>query len=51
MAAELVMGFITTDALKRGDHNTMLALGVAHTAVGLAIPALILGAGVLAAWR
>ena len=51
MAAEIVMGFITTDALKRGDHNTMLALGVAHTAVGLAIPAVILTAGVLASLR
>jgi hypothetical protein len=51
MAAELILGFFTTDALKRGDHNTMLALGITHTAIGLAIPTVIIGAGILAASR
>jgi hypothetical protein len=51
MAAEIVLGFFTTDALQRGDHNTMLALGIAHTAIGLAIPTVILGAGIYAASR
>ena len=51
MAAEIVLGFFTTDALKRGDHNTMLALGITHTAIGLAIPTVIIGAGILAASR
>lgn len=51
MAAEIVLGFFTTDALQRGDHNTMLALGITHTVIGLAIPTVILGAGVLAALR
>ena len=45
------MGFLTTDALKRGDHNTMIALGLAHAAVGFAVPAVILTAGTLAAVR
>jgi hypothetical protein len=51
MAAEIILGFFTTDALKRGDHNTMLALGITHTAIGLAIPTVIIGAGILAALR
>jgi hypothetical protein len=51
MAAEIVMGFVTTEALKRGEHEMVIAMGAAHTAVGLAIPAVILGAGVLAARR
>lgn len=49
MAAEIVMGFITTEALKQGEHELVIGMGVAHTAVGLAIPAVILAAGVLAA--
>ena len=51
MAAELVLGFFTTDALQRGDHDTMLALAAAHTAIGIAIPVIILGAGGYAAIR
>ena len=51
MAAEIVMGFITTEALKRGEHELVIAMGAAHTAVGFAIPAVILGAGVLASRR
>jgi hypothetical protein len=51
MAAELVLGFFTTDALQRGDHDTMLALAATHTAVGIAIPVIILGAGAYAAAR
>jgi len=51
MAAEIILGFFTTDALKRGDHNTMLALGITHTAIGLVIPTVIIGAGILAASR
>jgi hypothetical protein len=45
MAAQIVLGFLTTDALSRGDHDTMIGLGVAHTAIGLAIPAVMLTAG------
>lgn len=29
----------------RGDHDTMIGLGVAHAAIGLAIPAVMLTAG------
>jgi hypothetical protein len=47
MAAEAVMGVVTSDALRRGDHGLVRSLGVAHAAVGLAIPTLILGAGAI----
>jgi len=46
MAAEGVLGFMLTDALKRGDHGEMTGLLAAHTAVGVAIPVVIVGAGV-----
>ncbi len=45
MAAEATLGFFTTDALRRGDHEAVTKLGVAHAGVGFAIPVLILGAG------
>ena len=45
MAAEATLGFLTTDALRRGDHEAVTKLGVAHAGVGFAIPVLILGAG------
>ncbi|HET7838385.1 MAG TPA: cytochrome c [Rectinemataceae bacterium] len=47
MAAEVVMGFLTSSALSRGDHDTVSSLGVAHAAVGLAIPIVILSAGAI----
>jgi len=45
MAAEMVLGFLGTDALARGDHEAMLGIGAAHIAVGFAIPLVIAGAG------
>jgi mono/diheme cytochrome c family protein len=45
MASEAVMGFIASDALRRGDHDTVSSLVPVHAAVGLAIPVIILGAG------
>jgi hypothetical protein len=45
MIAQIVLGFMTTDALSRGDHDTVIALGAAHAAVGVAIPVVMLGAG------
>jgi len=47
MAAEMVLGFLTTDALSRGDHDAVVQLGVAHTAVGFAIPVVIGASGLL----
>jgi hypothetical protein len=46
MAAEIVLGFLTTDALSRGDHELMIGLDAAHTVIGIAIPALIIGSGI-----
>ncbi len=45
MVAQIVLGFLTTDAVSRGDHDMMIGLGVAHAAIGLAIPAVMLTAG------
>ena len=47
MIAQIVLGFMTTDALSRGDHDTVIALGAAHAAVGVAIPVVMLEP----AWR
>lgn len=47
MASEIVLGLFTTDALKRGDHETVSSLGMAHAAVGLAIPLVMIGAGIV----
>jgi len=45
MAAEVVLGFFTSDALSKGNHDLMIGLGAAHAAIGLAIPAVMLTAG------
>jgi hypothetical protein len=45
MVSEAVMGYFTTQALSRGDHDTFHSLLIAHAGVGLAIPVIILGAG------
>ena len=47
MAAEAVMGFFTSDAMRRGDHDTFHTLLVAHAGIGIVIPVVILGAGVV----
>lgn len=47
MVAEGVMGYFTSDALRRGDHDTFHSLIVAHAGVGIAIPVVILGAGAI----
>ena len=46
MIAEIVMGFLTTSVLERGDHNQVRAFAVAHTAVGFAIPAVMIFSGI-----
>jgi mono/diheme cytochrome c family protein len=45
MGAQVVLGFLTTDALSRGDHDMVIGLGAAHAGVGVAIPLVMLGAG------
>jgi hypothetical protein len=45
MASEVIIGVMTTDALRRGDHEAHLGLVIAHASVGLAIPLVMAGAG------
>jgi hypothetical protein len=47
MVTEAVLGFVTTDALSRGDHELVSTLGVAHAAIGFAIPVVIGAAGLI----
>jgi hypothetical protein len=47
MAAEFALGLATTDALSRGDHDLASSLGVAHAAIGIAIPVVIGAAGLV----
>ncbi len=48
MVAEVALGFLTSSALSRGDHQLISeVLGPAHVAVGFAIPAVIFTAGAL----
>jgi hypothetical protein len=47
MVSEGVMGYFSSDALSRGDHDTFHALLIAHAAVGVTIPLVILGAGIV----
>jgi hypothetical protein len=45
MAAQIVLGFFETGALGSGNHDLMIGLGAAHAAIGVAIPLVMLGAG------
>jgi hypothetical protein len=47
MAAEIILGLVTSDALKNGDHELVSSLGVAHAAIGLTIPTVMLAAGLV----
>lgn len=45
MLTEATLGFLTTNALKTGNHEAHLGFTVAHAAIGLAIPVVTTGAG------
>ncbi len=45
MAAQIVLGFLETSALSSGSHDLMIGLGAVHAAIGVAIPLVMLGAG------
>jgi hypothetical protein len=47
MIAEGVLGFMSSDALRRGAHDEFTGLLVAHAGIGIAIPVVILGAGAI----
>jgi hypothetical protein len=46
MVAQIMLGVFTTEVLSRGDHWSIIGLGVAHTAVGFTIPLVMIGSGV-----
>jgi hypothetical protein len=46
MIVQIVMGVLTTTVLERGSHNQIKAFGIAHSAVGFAIPAVMISAGI-----
>jgi hypothetical protein len=46
MIAEIVMGLFTTSVLEKGDHDQVRAFAIAHTAVGFAIPAVMIFSGI-----
>jgi len=46
MVTELIMGMFTTSAISSGSHWTMVGVGAAHTAVGLAIPLVVISSGI-----
>jgi hypothetical protein len=46
MISEIVLGILSSTFLDLGDHWSIIGVGIAHTAVGIAIPAVMLGAGI-----
>ena len=46
MIAEVVLGIASSAFLDLGDHWSIVGVGIAHTAVGIAIPLVMLGAGI-----
>jgi hypothetical protein len=46
MIGEVVLGIASSTLLNLGDHWSIVGVGIAHTAVGLAIPVVMLGAGI-----
>jgi hypothetical protein len=45
MICEVVLGFFTPYALEHGEHDLLINLGIAHCAIGYAIPAVMAAAG------
>jgi hypothetical protein len=47
MTSEVVLGIVTTDALRRGDHELVSTLGPVHAVIGIAAPLTMLGSGLI----
>jgi len=47
MMGEVALGFLTSDALKRGAHEELRAYGAVHAGIGVAIPVVIIGSGLV----
>lgn len=46
MITEIILGIASTTFLNYGDHWSIIGFGIAHTAIGVAIPAVMLSAGI-----
>jgi len=46
MLAQIILGIFTTEVLSSGNHGAMIGLGIAHSAVGLGIPLVMIGSGI-----
>jgi hypothetical protein len=46
MVAQIIMGVFTTEVLSSGNHEAMIGLGIAHTAVGFTIPLAMIASGI-----
>ncbi len=46
MLTQLILGVFTTEVLSQGNHWTIIGLGIAHTAVGVTIPLVMIGSGI-----
>jgi len=46
MLAQIILGVFTTEVLSSGNHEAMLAVGIAHTAIGFTIPLVMIGSGI-----
>jgi hypothetical protein len=46
MIGELVLGILSSTFLDWGDHGSIKGVGIAHTAIGITIPLVMLGAGI-----
>ncbi len=46
MISELVLGILSSTFLDMGDHWSIIGVGIAHTAVGVTIPLVMLSAGI-----
>jgi hypothetical protein len=46
MLGQIILGVFTTEVLSSGDHAAMLGVGIAHTAIGITIPLVMIGSGV-----
>jgi len=47
MAANIGLGFAESYALSRGNHGALVPLGIAHLAVGFALPLVLCGSGLV----
>ncbi len=47
MVAEGVIGFLMSDAMQSQDHEVFSELAMVHAGIGIAIPVVILGAGII----